>query len=140
MQHDHHHRNAPPHPRVRRFSSTADPTVQAGSEGGESMSEKCKTCDGTGSVPAEVETAEGPMPCPYIGAPCPDCSPMPEKVKVVRESVYRELVEALKALLACPAISDNNLSDPEWGCQESAEAEAKARAALSALTAGGDDG
>lgn len=39
------------------------------------MSEKCETCDGTGSVPAEVETAEGPMPCPYIGAPCPDCQP-----------------------------------------------------------------
>ena len=41
-----------------------------------------------------------------------------------------DMLEALKALLACPAISDGGLSDPEWGCQESAEAETKARAAL----------
>lgn len=62
------------------------------------MSEKCKTCDGIGSVPAEVETAEGPMPCPYIGAPCPDCSPMPEKLITVRESVQEALQESGDAL------------------------------------------
>ena len=59
------------------------------------MSEKCKTCGGTGSVPAEVETAEGPMPCPYVGAPCPDCSPMPEKHIMVRESEWRQMRKAL---------------------------------------------
>lgn len=55
---------------------------------------------------------------------------MPDKVTMVRESVYRELVDALKALLACPAIADGGHDDPEWGCQESSAAEAKARAAL----------
>jgi len=35
--------------------------------------EPCATCGGTGSVPAEVDTNTGPMDCPYIGAPCPDC-------------------------------------------------------------------
>ena len=45
-----------------------------------------------------------------------------------------ELREALQRLLACPAIADENFSDPEWGCAETREAEAFARAALAPPT------
>ena len=40
------------------------------------------------------------------------------------------LREAVTRLLACPAIADEDFSDPEWGCAETREAEAFARAAL----------
>lgn len=48
------------------------------------------------------------------------------------------LRKALSVLLSCPAIADENHStDPEWGCQETAIAISKARAALNA--GGGND-
>lgn len=61
-----------------------------------------------------------------------------ERVIMVRESEWREMREALKALLVCPAIFYGNLNHPVWGCKESAEAEIKARAAL-AKSEGADD-
>lgn len=33
----------------------------------------CRTCGGTGTVAAEIETDFGPVEWPYLGAPCPDC-------------------------------------------------------------------
>lgn len=53
-----------------------------------------------------------------------------DRVIMVRESEWREMRDALKALLVCPAIFYGNLDHPFWGCKESAEAETKARAAL----------
>lgn len=41
--------------------------------------------------------------------------------------------KALVGLLNCPAIADENFTDPEWGDSETAEAEAFARAALAAM-------
>lgn len=43
----------------------------------------------------------------------------------------QKLEQAIEKLLACPAIADGNHSEPAWGCKETAEAEAFARAALS---------
>jgi len=37
---------------------------------------------------------------------------------------------ALRALLACPVISDENYSDPEWGDQETADVIHRSRAAI----------
>lgn len=42
-----------------------------------------------------------------------------------------DMYEALKKLLACPAIADEDHNDPEWSDPETAEAEREARAALS---------
>lgn len=53
-----------------------------------------------------------------------------DRVIMVRESEWREMREALEALLVCPAIFYGNLNHPVWGCKESAEAETKARTAL----------
>lgn len=36
--------------------------------------QSCKVCGGEGIVPATVESAEGPVECPYLGAPCPACN------------------------------------------------------------------
>lgn len=36
---------------------------------------ECKTCGGSGVVPALVETPTGMARCPSIGEPCPDCPP-----------------------------------------------------------------
>jgi len=44
----------------------------------------------------------------------------------------QKLEQAIKKLLACPAIADGSHGEPAWGCKETAEAEAFARAALSA--------
>lgn len=40
------------------------------------------------------------------------------------------LIAALKSLLHCPAIADGDHSNLEWGCQETVDAERKARQAL----------
>lgn len=34
---------------------------------------RCEVCDENGMVPALVETDNGPVPCPYLGEPCPAC-------------------------------------------------------------------
>ena len=47
-----------------------------------------------------------------------------------RDAEIERLREAVTRLLACPAIADEDFSDPEWGCAETREAEAFARAAL----------
>lgn len=46
------------------------------------------------------------------------------------ERAEAKLAEAMKvigALLACPSIADEDHSDPEWGCEETADAERAAR-------------
>ncbi|WP_336057329.1 hypothetical protein [Nitratireductor sp. CH_MIT9313-5] len=48
----------------------------------------------------------------------------------------QKLEQAIEKLLACPAIADGNHSEPAWGCKETAEAEAFARAALEAAQGG----
>lgn len=52
--------------------------------------------------------------------------------------VKRDAVAVVRDLLDCPAISDGNHNDPEWGDEETAEAERAARAFTE--TNGGDDG
>lgn len=46
------------------------------------------------------------------------------------EATEAKLAEAMKVigdLLACPSIADEDHSDPEWGCEETADAERAAR-------------
>ena len=52
------------------------------------------------------------------------------------EAENERLREAVTRLLACPAIADEDFSDPEWGCAETREAEAFARAALAGKEVG----
>jgi hypothetical protein len=49
------------------------------------------------------------------------------------------LREAVQKLLACPAIADEDFSDPEWGCEITREAEAFARAALAGKEGNGNE-
>lgn len=51
-----------------------------------------------------------------------------------RDEVIRELGDAIDRLLACPAIADENHSDPEWGDKETADAILFARRARAALS------
>ena len=46
-----------------------------------------------------------------------------------------DLLEALKALLNCPAIADEDHHDPTWGDGETAQAKSLALAAISKATA-----
>ncbi|MVB00082.1 hypothetical protein GN330_22815 [Nitratireductor sp. CAU 1489] len=107
--------------------------------------------------------ADAPNNCPGCGTPlknagapigddyCPndDCRLLVEEIRrqissamearrrdaKIRDAA-RDLLEALEKLLACPAIADGNHSEPAWGCKETAEAEAFARAAISKATGG----
>jgi len=56
-----------------------------------------------------------------------------------RDEVIRELRDALDRLLACPAIADENHSDPAWGDNETADAILFARRARAALSKGEGD-
>jgi regulator of replication initiation timing len=56
-------------------------------------------------------------------------TPTPRRLTEVLDEIER-LREAVQKLLACPAIADEDFSDPEWGCEITREAEAFARAAL----------
>lgn len=53
----------------------------------------CKTCDGTGQVPAMVETATGLAACPYIGEPCPACA---EPITGPRDPNYDDELKAAR--------------------------------------------
>ena len=46
------------------------------------------------------------------------------------EARVAELEEALRGLLACPAIADGGSGDPAWGCAETQAAESRSREAL----------
>jgi len=62
-----------------------------------------------------------------------DYACMNETVLLSKQEAQAEierLTEAVQKLLACPAIADEDFSDPVWGCEITREAEAFARAAL----------
>lgn len=48
---------------------------------------------------------------------------------LAQQKRIRRLEEALRGLLACPCIADRD-TDPGWRCDETDEAERRARAAL----------
>lgn len=86
-----------------------------------------------GTITVSYETAEQARAA-YDAIEAVVCgSPAP---KVTEEAVERVLEAAVRKLLACPAIADGNHSEPAWGCRETAEAEAFARAALEAAKGG----